>query len=47
VPLDGSPAADRGASAGDAERWARILIAIAHPDFRDSLTYAARRLHYL
>jgi len=28
-----------------AER-ARALIAIAHPDFRDTLTYAARRLCY-
>ena len=26
---------------------ARALIAIAHPAFRDSLTDAARRLHYL
>jgi 4-hydroxybutyrate CoA-transferase len=26
---------------------ARALIAIAHPDFRDQLTYAARALHHL
>jgi acetyl-CoA hydrolase len=26
---------------------ARALIAIAHPSFRDELTDAARRLHYL
>jgi acyl-CoA hydrolase len=26
---------------------ARALIAIAHPDFRDSLTESARQLHYL
>jgi 4-hydroxybutyrate CoA-transferase len=26
---------------------ARALIAIAHPAFRDSLTDAARRMHYM
>ena len=47
VPLDRSPAADPSACARDADRWARALIAFAHLDFRDSLTYAARQLHYL
>jgi len=25
----------------------QLLISIAHPDFRDELTYQARELHYL